>query len=47
MTNDAMIPGIYSLNTLQQAIAHAPDHWRPLVFTNAALTYCMQVMCDT
>jgi cytidyltransferase-related domain len=34
MTNDAMIPGIYSLNTPQQAIAHAPDHWRPLVFTN-------------
>jgi len=29
-----MIPGIYSLSTLQQAIAQAPDYWRPLVFTN-------------
>ena len=29
-----MIPGIYSLSELQQAIAKAPDQWRPLVFTN-------------
>jgi rfaE bifunctional protein nucleotidyltransferase chain/domain len=29
-----MIPGIYSLSELQQAIANAPDQWRPLVFTN-------------
>src|SRR4028119_34009 len=29
-----MIPGIYSLNELQQAIAADPDQWRPLVFTN-------------
>lgn len=29
-----MIPGIYSLSELQQAIARTPDQWRPLVFTN-------------
>lgn len=29
-----MIPGIYSLIELQQAIARTPDQWRPLVFTN-------------
>lgn len=29
-----MISGIYSLSELQQAIAHNPDQWRPLVFTN-------------
>lgn len=29
-----MIPGIYSLQELQQAIANAPKQWRPLVFTN-------------
>lgn len=29
-----MIPGIYSLSELQQAIAIEPNHWRPLVFTN-------------
>lgn len=29
-----MIPGIYSLRELQQAIAQTPDQWRPLVFTN-------------
>lgn len=29
-----MIPGIYSLSELQQAIANAPNQWRPLVFTN-------------
>lgn len=29
-----MIPGLYSIATLQQAIAADPDRWRPLVFTN-------------
>lgn len=29
-----MIPGIYSLSELQQAIADDPEQWRPLVFTN-------------
>jgi rfaE bifunctional protein nucleotidyltransferase chain/domain len=29
-----MIPGIYSLNELQQAIAAHPEAWRPLVFSN-------------
>lgn len=29
-----MIPGIYSLSELQQAIARSPNQWRPLVFTN-------------
>lgn len=29
-----MIPGIYSLSELQQAIARRPEQWRPLVFTN-------------
>lgn len=29
-----MIPGIYSLNELQQAITQQPECWRPLVFTN-------------
>lgn len=29
-----MIPGIYNLAELQQAIAEEPEHWRPLVFTN-------------
>ena len=34
MTNDPMIPCLYSLSELQQAIAASPDQWRPLVFTN-------------
>ncbi|GAB4139524.1 MAG: D-glycero-beta-D-manno-heptose 1-phosphate adenylyltransferase [Cyanobacteria bacterium J069] len=25
---------VYTLSELQQAIAHSPDQWRPLVFTN-------------
>lgn len=29
-----MIPGIYSLSNLQQAIATYPERWRPLVLTN-------------
>jgi rfaE bifunctional protein nucleotidyltransferase chain/domain len=29
-----MIPGIYNLSELQQAIVRVPDQWRPLVFTN-------------
>ncbi len=29
-----MIPGLYTLSELQQAIAHTPDQWRPLVLTN-------------
>ncbi|MCA1990835.1 MAG: adenylyltransferase/cytidyltransferase family protein [Coleofasciculus sp. S288] len=29
-----MIPGIYRLSELQQAIAQNPHQWRPLVFTN-------------
>lgn len=29
-----MIPGIYTRNELQQAIALNPNQWRPLVFTN-------------
>ena len=29
-----MIPGVYTLNELQQTLAAAPEHWRPLVFTN-------------
>lgn len=29
-----MTSGIYTLTELQQAIATAPDEWRPLVFTN-------------
>ncbi|MBD1863840.1 MULTISPECIES: adenylyltransferase/cytidyltransferase family protein [Trichocoleus] len=29
-----MIPGVYTLTELQQAIAAAPNRWRPLVFTN-------------
>src|SRR3712207_3421586 len=29
-----MISGLYSLRELQQAIAHYPEQWRPLVFTN-------------
>ncbi|MBD2463230.1 adenylyltransferase/cytidyltransferase family protein [Oscillatoria sp. FACHB-1407] len=29
-----MIPGIYSLADLQQAVAHSPDQWRPMVLTN-------------
>lgn len=29
-----MITGVYSLSELQQAIALAPQQWRPLVFTN-------------
>ncbi|MBD0362267.1 MAG: D-glycero-beta-D-manno-heptose 1-phosphate adenylyltransferase [Coleofasciculus sp. C3-bin4] len=29
-----MIPGIYSLSELLDAIAQAPSQWRPLVFTN-------------
>jgi rfaE bifunctional protein nucleotidyltransferase chain/domain len=29
-----MIPGVYSLTQLQQAIALYPDRWRPLTFTN-------------
>jgi D-glycero-beta-D-manno-heptose 1-phosphate adenylyltransferase len=28
------ISGIYSLSELQQAIAHHPEQWRPLVLTN-------------
>lgn len=34
MTTDEMIPGIYSLSTLLDAIAQSPSQWRPLVFTN-------------
>jgi rfaE bifunctional protein nucleotidyltransferase chain/domain len=34
MTTGEMIPGIYSLSELLDAIAHAPNQWRPLVFTN-------------
>jgi cytidyltransferase-like protein len=34
MTNDPMIPCLYSLSELQHAIAASPDQWRPLVFTN-------------
>lgn len=29
-----MIPGVYSLTQLQQAIALHPDRWRPLALTN-------------
>jgi len=29
-----MIPGLYTLTDLQQAIAADPQRWRPLVFTN-------------
>ncbi|MCL6433901.1 MAG: adenylyltransferase/cytidyltransferase family protein [Leptolyngbyaceae cyanobacterium HOT.MB2.61] len=29
-----MIPGIYTLNELKQAIAAYPQNWRPLIFTN-------------
>lgn len=29
-----MIPGVYTLTELQQAIAAAPNQWRPLVLTN-------------
>lgn len=29
-----MIPGLYTLTELQEAIANAPAQWRPLVFTN-------------
>ncbi|HEY9848205.1 MAG TPA: adenylyltransferase/cytidyltransferase family protein [Leptolyngbyaceae cyanobacterium] len=29
-----MIDGLYNLSELQQAIAKAPEKWRPLVFTN-------------
>lgn len=29
-----MIPGLYPLPDLQQAIRDQPDRWRPLVFTN-------------
>ena len=29
-----MIPGLYSLTELQEAIANTPEQWRPLVFTN-------------
>ena len=29
-----MISGVYTLTQLQQAIAAAPEKWRPLVFTN-------------
>jgi D-glycero-beta-D-manno-heptose 1-phosphate adenylyltransferase len=29
-----MHSGVYTLTELQQAIATAPNHWRPLVFTN-------------
>lgn len=31
---DVMINGLYNLAELQQAIANAPEKWRPLVFTN-------------
>ena len=34
MTTGEMIPGIYSLSELLDAIAQAPNQWRPLVFTN-------------
>jgi rfaE bifunctional protein nucleotidyltransferase chain/domain len=34
MTTGEMIPGIYSLSELVDAIAQAPSQWRPLVFTN-------------
>jgi rfaE bifunctional protein nucleotidyltransferase chain/domain len=34
MTTGEMIPGIYSLSELLDAIAQAPSQWRPLVFTN-------------
>jgi rfaE bifunctional protein nucleotidyltransferase chain/domain len=34
MTTGEMIPGLYSLSELLDAIAQAPSHWRPLVFTN-------------
>jgi len=30
----SMIAGLYTLDTLQQAIRQAPQRWRPLVFTN-------------
>lgn len=29
-----MIPDVYSLNELKEAVATAPEEWRPLVFTN-------------
>lgn len=29
-----MIPGLYTLDELKQAIATAPQNWRPLVLTN-------------
>jgi len=29
-----MISGLYTLKQLEQAIASAPEQWRPLVFTN-------------
>ena len=34
MTTGEMIPGIYSLSELLDAIAQSPSQWRPLVFTN-------------
>jgi len=34
MTTGEMIPGIYNLSELLDAIAQAPSQWRPLVFTN-------------
>ncbi len=29
-----MVSGLYTLDTLKQAIAADPDRWRPLIFTN-------------
>ncbi|MGI0486798.1 adenylyltransferase/cytidyltransferase family protein [Pantanalinema rosaneae CENA516] len=31
---NGMISGVYTLDALQATIAAAPQHWRPLVFTN-------------
>ncbi len=31
---DVMISGVYTLRELEEAIASAPDNWRPIVFTN-------------
>jgi rfaE bifunctional protein nucleotidyltransferase chain/domain len=33
-TLNGMIAGVYTLEALQAMIAAAPQHWRPLVFTN-------------
>jgi len=34
MIPNVLIPNVYTLSELKKAIAHTPDQWRPLVFTN-------------